>query len=99
MDNDYTITATVSPEWRLINATIKLNNICVVSPLEQEFLCVYKAPYEQFEYLYFSSFDFKDTIFAVQTNMNGQNYVKILDKKPEKIFALRLFKKAKQNES
>ncbi len=93
------IATTIDPEWKPINTPIELNDVCIVSPLEQEFLCVYIAPYEQFEYLYFSSFDFKDTIFAIQINMNGQNYVKILDKKPEKIFALRLYKKARQNES
>ena len=90
---------TIDLEWKNIDSIIKLNNICTINPLEQEFLCVYIVPYKQFEYLYFSSFNFKDTVFAVQTNMNGQNYVKILDKKPEKIFALRLYKKARQNES
>lgn len=92
------IVGTIDPKWKIVNA-IKVNDICIISPLGQEFLCVYKTPYKQFEYLYFSSFDFKDTVFAVQINMNGQNYVKILDKKPEKIFAHRLYKKARQNES
>ncbi len=91
------IVGTIDSKWRIVNA-IKVNDICIINPLEQEFLCVYKVSYKQFEYLYFSSFDFKDTIFAVQTNMNDQNYVKILDKKPEKIFAFRLYKKARQNE-
>lgn len=95
---EYTLAATISPEWKPINSTIKLNDICILASLEQEFFCVYKVPYEQFEYLYLNSFDFKEAVFAIQTKVDNQNYIRVLDQRPEKIFALRLYKKARQNE-
>lgn len=39
------IVGTIDSKWRIVNA-IKVNDICIINPLEQEFLCVYKAPYE-----------------------------------------------------
>ena len=93
------ITATIDTEWSVIDTPIKLYDVCLIASLKQEYLCGYIVPYEQFEYLYFGGIDSEDKIFAVQTKMNGRNYIKVLDKKPEKIFALRVFKKAMQNES
>ncbi len=96
---EYTIAATISPEWKPIDSAIKLNDICILASHEQEFFCSYIVPYKRFKYLYFGSFDFKNFVFAAQLEIDGQNYIRVLDKKPEKIFALRLFKKARQNES
>ncbi len=99
MDNDYTIAATIRPEWTPIDKPIQLSDICILASRGQEFLCGYKLPYEQFEYLYFGSFNRKDKLFAIQIKHNNQYYVRVLDKKPEQEFAFRLYKKARQNES
>lgn len=72
---------------------IKVNDICVYEPWEQDFMCFKIIPYEQFEYLYFGSFDYKDTLFAVQTELDGVNYVKVLTKKSQQEFAFHLYKK------
>ena len=99
MDNDYTIAATIRPEWTPIDTPIQLSDICILASREQEFLCGYIASYEQFEYLYFGSFDHRDKLFAVQIKYNNQYYVRVLDKAPEQEFAFRLYKKARQNEA
>ena len=44
-------------EWT-ITEPIKLDDICVLESTGQEFLCSKIIPYEEFEYLYFGSFDF-----------------------------------------
>lgn len=96
---DYEIAATISSEWKKIDKPIQLSDICILASRGQEFLCVYIAPYERFEYLYFGSFDCKNKLFAVQTKQDGQYYIRTLDKEPEQEFAFRLYKKARQNES
>ena len=80
------------PEWT-ITEPIELDDICILESTEQEFLCSKIIPYEQFEYLYFGSFDFKDILFAVQYKLDGKNYVKVLSEKPQQVFAFNLYKK------
>ena len=96
---DYEITATIGPEWQPIDKPIQVNDVCAIASLKQEYLCGYKTPYEQFEYLFFGNLYSDDLLFAVQTKVNKQYYVRVLNKKPEKVFALRLFKKVRQNET
>ena len=55
------------------------------------FFCSHVIPYDKFEYLYFSSFDFNSVVFCVQINQGGINYLKVLDNGPEQDFAFRLF--------
>ena len=82
----------LKPDWTPAK-TIKVNDICTYQFLDQDFMCFKIIPYEQFEYLYFGSFDYKDTLFAVQIKMNGINYIKVLTEKPQQEFAFRLYKK------
>ena len=96
---DYNTIAAIGSEWKTTERSIQIDDVCIVIPLKQEYLCSYKVSYKQFDYLYFGSFDYKKHLFAIQVKQNGQNYVRILDKKSEKIFALRLYKKARQYES
>ena len=96
---DFKITAILYPEWKPIDKPIHINDVCTIIPSERKFLCSYKIPYEQFEYLFFGSLDSEDILFAIQTGTNDQYYARVLDKKAEKIFALRLYKKARQNET
>ena len=82
-------------EWT-ITEPIELDDICVLESTGQEFLCSKIIPYEQFEYLYFGSFDFKDILFAAQYKLDGNNYVKVLSEKPQQVFAFDLYKKEKE---
>ena len=82
-------------EWT-ITKPIKLDDICVLESTEQEFLCSKIIPYKQFEYLYFGSLDYKDTLFAVQYVSNNNNYVKTLSEKSQQEFAYTLYKKANE---
>ena len=93
------ITATIDTEWSVIDTPIKLYDVCLIASLKQEYLCGYIVPYEQFEYLYLGSIDDEGKLFAVQTKKDGKTYAKVLTKESDKTFALRIFKKARQNES
>ena len=96
---DYTITTTVGPEWTPIDKPIQLNDVCALTSPDKKFFCGYTVPYEQFEYLYFVDLNSDQPLFAVQVKHNNQYYIRTLNTKPEKVFALRLYKKARQNES
>ena len=78
-------------EWT-ITEPIKLDDNCILESTGQEFLCSKIIPYEQFEYLYLGSFDFKDIIFAAQYKRDGKNYVKVLTKESEQRYAFNLYK-------
>ena len=78
-------------EWTITDP-IELDDICVLESTGQEFLCSKIIPYEQFEYLYFGSFDFKDILFAVQYKIDNKNYVKVLIEKPEQKYAYNVYK-------
>ena len=78
-------------EWT-ITEPIKLDDICVLESTGQEFLCSKIIPYEQFDYLYLGSFDFKEILFAVQYKNNAENYVRVLTKKPEQKYAFAIYK-------
>lgn len=96
---DFKKAATISSEWTPINEPIQVYDVCAVVSSKKEFICSYKIPHEQFEYLYFGSLDSNHILFAIQTEVNGQYYIRILNKKPEKVIALRLFKKVRRNGS
>ena len=96
---EYNPIATIGPEWTPIDKPTQLNDVCTLISSDKEFFCGYTVPYEQFEYLYFIDLDSNQFLFAVQIKHNNQNYIRTLNTKPEKIFALRLYKKARQNES
>lgn len=81
-------------EWS-ITEPIELDDICVLESTEQAFLCSKIIPYEQFEYLYFGSFDFNDVLFAVQYKRNGETYVKVLTEEPEQEYAFNVYKEHK----
>ncbi len=56
-------------------------------------MCFQTIPYEQFEYLYFGSFDLEDNLFAVQIKAkDGLSYVKVLTEEPQQRFAFKLYK-------
>ena len=78
-------------EWT-ITESIKLGDICVLESTGQEFLCSKIIPYEQFEYLYFGSFDFKVILFAVQYKQGEKNYAKALTEKSEQAYAFNVYK-------
>lgn len=82
-------------EWT-ITEPVKLDDIFILESTGQEYLCSKIIPYEQFEYLYFGSFDFKDILFAAQYKLDGNNYVKVLSEKPQQVFAFDLYKKEKE---
>lgn len=82
------------PEWK-ISEPIELDDICVLESTGQAFLCSKIIPYEQFEYLYFGSFDFNDVLFAVQYKRNGETYVKVLTEEPEQEYAFNVYKEHK----
>lgn len=79
-------------EWTIAES-VKLDDIFILESTGQEYLCSKIIPYEQFEYLYFGSFDFKDILFAAQYKLDGKNYVKVLSEKPQQVFAFDLYKK------
>lgn len=91
MDSEEKQKKVLYSEWA-ITEPIKLDDICILKSTGQEFLCSKIIPYEQFEYLYFGSFDFKDILFAVQYKMDDQNYTKVLAKKSQQKFAFNLYK-------
>lgn len=78
-------------EWT-ITEPIELDDICILEPTGQEFLCSKIISYEKFKYLYFGSFDFNDVLFAVQYKMDDQNYAKVLVEKSQQKFAFNLYK-------
>ena len=78
-------------EWS-ITEPIELDDICVLESTGQEFLCSKIIPYEQFEYLYFGSFDFKEILFAIQYRAGEETFVKILTEEPEQRYALNVYK-------
>ena len=78
-------------EWS-ITEPIKTDDICVLESTGQEFLCSKIIPFEQFEYLYFGSFDFKEILFAVQCRLDGKNYLKVLSEKSQQEFAYNLYR-------
>ena len=92
MDSEEEQKKILHSEWT-ITEPIELDDICVLESTGQEFLCSKIIPYEQFEYLYFGSFDFKDILFAIQYKENDKNYVRVLTEEPHQIFAFDLYKK------
>ena len=84
-------------EWS-ITEPIKLDDVCVLESTGQEFLCSKIIPYEQFEYLYFGSFDFKEILFAVQCRVENVNYAMVLSKKVQQEFAFKLYNEGVKNE-
>lgn len=82
------------PDWT-VTEPIKLDDICVLESTGQAFLCSKIIPYEQFEYLYFGSFDFNDVLFAVQYKRDEENYVKVLTEEPEQEYAFNVYKEHK----
>ena len=79
------------PEWS-ITEPIELDDICVLESTEQEYLCSKIIPYEQFEYLYFGSFDLNNVLFAVQYKQNEKNYARVLTEKSEQAHAFNIYK-------
>lgn len=76
---------------------VKRNRVIINDVLNDDrtgfpFFCSHIIPYNNFEYLYFSSFDFESVMFCVQVNQDGVNYLKVLDGGPEQDFAFKLFK-------
>ena len=84
-------------EWS-VTEPIKMDDICVFESTGQEFLCSKIIPYEQFEYLYFGSFDFKEILFAVQCRVENVNYAMVLSKKVQQEFAFKLYNEGVKNE-
>lgn len=72
---------------------IEVHDICVLESRMQEFMCFDIIQYEQFQYLYFGSFDYENTMYAVQTELNGINYAKVLVEASQQQFAFNLYKK------
>ncbi len=91
MDSEEKQKKVLYSEWA-ITEPIKLDDICILKSTGQEFLCSKIIPYEQFEYLYFGSFDFSDILFAVQYKIDDQNYTKVLTGKQQQEFAFNLYK-------
>ena len=81
-------------EWTIAEP-VKLDDIIILESTGQEYLCSKIIPYEQFEYLYFGSFDFKDILFAVQYKKNDKHYVKVLTGEPEQKYAYNVYKEQK----
>lgn len=79
-------------EWSIVEP-IKMDDICILESTGQEFLCSKIIPYGQFEYLFFGSFDFRDTLFVVQYKQDEKNYVRVLVEKPEQVYAFNIYKK------
>lgn len=96
---EFEINANLDAEWRMTDAPIQVNDICYIIPLQQEFICGYIIPHEQFEYLYFNNWEYEHFVFAIQKKENGHNYARVLDKKSEKVSALHILRKAKPYES
>lgn len=78
-------------EWS-ITEPIELDDICVLESTEQEYLCSKIIPYEQFEYLYFGSFDLNNVLFAVQYKQDEKNYARVLTEKSEQAYAFNIYK-------
>jgi len=57
------------------------------------YFCSHIIPYNGIEYLYFSSYDFKDIVICVQVEKNGDYFVRKIVEEPERVIALELFKK------
>lgn len=91
MDSEEEQKKVLHSEW-MVTEPIELDDICVLESTGQEFLCSKIIPYEQFEYLYFGSFDFGDVLFAVQCRVDGKNYVKVLTEKPQQEYAFNIYK-------
>ncbi|MBR2994335.1 hypothetical protein IKF32_00220 [Candidatus Saccharibacteria bacterium] len=56
------------------------------------YFCSHVIPYNGVEYLYFSSYDFKDIVICVQVEKNGEYFVRKIVEEPEWNIALELFK-------
>ena len=91
MDSEEKEKKILHSEW-MITEPIELDDICILESTGQEFLCSKIIPHEQFEYLYFGSFDFKDTLFVVQYKINDANYARVLAEKSYQEFAFNLYK-------
>jgi hypothetical protein len=94
MDKEEENKKVLCSEWT-ITEPIRIDDICILESTEQEFLCSKIIPYEQFEFLYFGSFDFKDILFAVQYKNNDKYYVKVLTGEPEQKYAYNVYKEQK----
>ena len=79
-------------DWTVVEP-IRIYDICVLESEMQEFMCFNVIQYEEFKYLYFGSFDYENTMYAVQIEMNGENYAKVLTEKSQQRFAFELYKK------
>ena len=86
------IKTTLKTDW-YSTEPIKVNDVCRFELWDQDYMCFKIIPYKQFEYLFLGSFDYKDTLLAIQTSMNGVKYAKVLTEKPQQEFALFLYKK------
>ena len=91
MKNDTPDRALLKKEWSL-TVPVKVNDVCVYEPWGQDFMCFEIIPYNEFEYLYFGSFNYEDTLFAIQVKKGDKNYLKVLTEKPQQEFAFRLYK-------
>ena len=96
---EFEIEANLDTEWKMTNDPIIVHDVCYIIPLKQEFVCGRVIPHEQLEYLYFNSWDYKSFVFAIQKKENGHNYVRVLDKRSEKVSALLILRKARPHES
>ena len=79
-------------DWTLVEP-IKIHDICILESRMQEFMCFDIIRYGQYQYLYFGSFDFENTMYAVQVEVDGKNYAKVLSEKPQQQFAFNLYKR------
>ena len=79
-------------DWIAVDP-IEVHDICVLESRMQEFMCFDVIQYEQFQYLYFGSFDYTNTMYAVQIEIDGINYAKVLTEEPQQRFAFSLYKK------
>ena len=84
-------------EWT-ITEPVKLDDIFILESTGQEYLCSKIIPYEQFEYLYFGSFDFNEILFAVQYKLDDKNYVKVLTEESQKKSVFNIYKSWAENE-
>jgi len=76
---------------------IKRNRILVDAILKNRqtdflYFCSHIIPHNSIEYLYFSSYDFKDIVICIQVEKNGEYFVRKIVEEPEWNIALELFK-------
>lgn len=90
MDNKSSVI--LKSDWIAVEP-IDVHDICILESRMQEFMCFDVIQYEHFQYLYFGSFDYKNTMYAVQIEVDGINYAKVLAEEPQQRFAFNLYKK------